>query len=167
MRIYVQKRQFDGWNLHALMELVFRHLPCWGHCRWIRCSHCEHKHQNIKIFWQNLNGNDKCKQALLANLRKSALVHVFTGGYWIQEHDGCPVLVKLGPTLEEASKNDTLLRKLIHKLASQPKARIEPSNVLVRFYISKFSFFLTQTFHHACYIRNKVTGCPVVLVPVR
>ena len=135
-----QKREFDGWNLHALMELVFRHLPCWGHCRWIRCSHCEQKHQAIKIFWQNLNSRDKSKQVMRAILRKSALIHVVTGGYWVQERDGHPVLVKLAPRLEDALQRDTLLRDLVGRLTSQPKPRIEPLNILVR--IINIPFFL-------------------------
>jgi hypothetical protein len=113
------------------MELVFRHLPIWGHCRWIRCSHCERKHQAVKLLWSNLNNTDKSLQVLRAILRKSALVHVLTGGYWIQEHDGRPVLVKMAQKLEDATKMESLIKDLLVRLTSHPKPRLEPFNILV------------------------------------
>jgi hypothetical protein len=130
---------FDGWNLHAMMELVFRHLPCWGHCRWIRCSHFEQKHQAVKILWRNLV-RDKAKHALLAILLKSALIHVLTGGYWIQKHDGKPVLVRIAQKLADELKMDTLLSQMVSELASESTVRQESFNVLVYLFNMCFVF---------------------------
>ena len=113
------------------MELVFRHLPIWGHCRWIRCSHFEQKHQPVKALWQNLNSKDKSLQVMKAILRKSALIHVLTGGYWVQEQDGRPVLVKISAKLEQATKVESLLQELVTRITSQPKPRVDIANYLV------------------------------------
>lgn len=131
---YMQAREFDGWTLHAMMEFVYRYLPVWGHSRWCRCSHCEQKHQAVKGLWQNTNSRDRSFQVLTALNRKSALIHMLSGGYWFEQRDDRLVCVSLGPdALARANDSTSVTGRMLTSLLSdtQPMRLVKDAELLV------------------------------------
>ncbi len=133
----VQVRWFDGWSCHCLVELVWRYLPIWGHCRWIRCYHFKQKHQAVKAFWRNTNSTDKALQVLCNLARKQALLHVLSGGYWFFRacFDGVVgvKLVKLGEAAAaHLLSSKSLARQIFNNMTSQelPDATEHPFDKL-------------------------------------
>jgi hypothetical protein len=128
---------YDKWGLHALMEFAFRFLPIWCHARWCRCSHCEQKHQAIKLYWANTNNQDKAYQVMVAVYRKAALLHVLTSGWWFCESSNrSDVQVRqLGPLARQELANESSLSakylRLMTTSLEVPRNSDDPVNLYV------------------------------------
>ena len=78
----------------------------------------------MKALWKNTNGNDKALQVLLNLVRKQALIHVLSGGYWFRRvKDGDAndrvALVKIGKAAAaHLLKSNSLARKLFDGMTS-------------------------------------------------
>lgn len=128
-----QVRWFDGWSIHCLVELVWRYLVIWAHCRWIRCYHFEQKHQWVKALWRNTNGDGSSKawQIMKNLMRKLALLHVLLGGYWFRRVlcDGNPQvkLFKMGPAAAAHVANPkSLAHKVLDSMTSSELPEEDP-----------------------------------------
>jgi hypothetical protein len=140
---------YDCWGLHALMEFAFRFLPIWCHARWCRCSHCEQKHQIIKLYWANTNNKDKAYQVMVAVYRKAALLHVLSGGWWFCENGDGVHLKQLGPLArKELADPTSLSSKYMRQMTTSIEVSREPEGV--NLYVSSL---ITVTFF-VCVVRS-------------
>lgn len=109
-------------------EIVFRFLSIWAHARWMRCGHFEKRHQAVKRYWRNTNAVNKSRQVLLNLIRKSALIHVLSGGFWCQQQGDQIALVTMGPL---AKKHVEAKRSVAHQVLRELAPGSAPTAVPV------------------------------------
>lgn len=131
--------EYDGVNLHNLVEYAYRIILVWGTGRFCRCGHCEGKHQDTKRVWGNTNHKDKPKQVMIAINRVAALLHVLLGGFWHVMHKGQKICVQAGPkVLEQLNKPDSFASDVLRQLTKTVVLDREPLDV--KLFVSSFIF---------------------------
>lgn len=109
-----QIRVYDGWSLHALNEIAHRFLPAFTP-RFMSVAHGEKKHQHTKRQYKNTNGSppEKCLQIMINDQRRSAALHVISGGWWLATVDDQVKWVRAGPALlARASESGTVFERI-------------------------------------------------------